>query len=108
MTASSTWQHADPADYNLRIEILEAAWAELAERDSKTFLVLRNDHIVFERYGEDWNADKRHYTASLAKALVGGLSLLLAIDDGLIQADDLACQYIPQWREFGAASAGHV
>lgn len=99
MTASSTWQHADPADYNLRIEILEAAWAELAERDSKTFLVLRNDHIVFERYGEDWNADKRHYTASLAKALVGGLSLLLAIDDGLIQADDLACQYIPQWRD---------
>jgi hypothetical protein len=46
MTASSTWQHADPADYNLHVEILEAAWAELAERDSKTFLVLRNDHIV--------------------------------------------------------------
>ena len=52
MTAASTWQHADPADYNLHVERLEAAWTKLAARDSKTFLVLRNDHIVFERYGE--------------------------------------------------------
>jgi len=89
---------ASPVEHHLDAQKLEAAWAALAARDSKTFLVVCSDKIVFERYGEDWHADKRHYSASLAKALVGGLSLLLAIDDGLIHPDDLASQYIPQWR----------
>jgi hypothetical protein len=40
--------------------------------------------------GEAGAVDKRHYTASMAKALVGGLSLAVAIDDGLLSQDDLA------------------
>jgi CubicO group peptidase (beta-lactamase class C family) len=33
----------------------------------------------------------------MAKALVGGMSLLLALNDGLLAVDDLAWHCIPQW-----------
>lgn len=42
--------------------------------------------------------DKPHGTASMAKALVGGMSLLVAMSDGLIAPDDPACKYIAEWR----------
>lgn len=34
----------------------------------------------------------------MAKALVGGMSLLVAMSDGLIAPDDPACKYIAEWR----------
>jgi len=34
----------------------------------------------------------------MAKALVGGNSLMLALNDGLMKPDDEACKYIPQWK----------
>jgi CubicO group peptidase (beta-lactamase class C family) len=40
-----------------------------------------------------------HYTASLAKALVGGMSLLLALNDGRLRVDDPVCRYVPRWRD---------
>ena len=71
---------------------------DLAARNTKTFLVVRNGKILYEWYSPDWSAAKPHYTASLAKALVGGTSLLLAIHDGRIHPDDPAWKYIPSWR----------
>ena len=35
----------------------------------------------------------------MAKAIVGGLSLGVALTDGFISLDDLAAKYIPQWKE---------
>ena len=93
------WQTASPEEHGLVSARLEAAWKGLEDRGSKTFLVARHDRIVFERYADDWGPNKGHYTASLAKAIVGGLSLMLAMDDGLIAPDDLACEYVPQWRD---------
>ena len=46
------------------------------------------------KYAEGWDANKKHYTASLAKTLVGGTSLMLAMDDRCISPDDFAYQYI--------------
>jgi CubicO group peptidase (beta-lactamase class C family) len=37
--------------------------------------------------------------ASAAKALVGGTSLLLAMADGRLRANEPASKYIPSWRE---------
>jgi len=71
---------------------------ELAARGTKTFLVIRNDRVIGEWYAPNFGPTVKHYTASLAKALVGGMSLALAIDDGLIAPDDPACQYVPAWR----------
>jgi CubicO group peptidase (beta-lactamase class C family) len=89
----------EPADVGLDAECLDAVWSSLVSRSTNALLVVRHGHLVFERYSDGWSADKRHYTASLAKALVGGLSLAVAIDDGLLAADDLACTYVPQWRQ---------
>ena len=94
-----SWDTATPASCGLDADRLEAAWQNLADHRTKAFLVTRRGRLVFERYAEGWSAGKPHYTASLAKALVGGLSLALAMDDGLISPDDLACQYVPEWRD---------
>jgi len=78
---------------------LEGAGRGLAERGTAALLVIRHDRIV-----QEWQAPGRgpsdgHYTASLAKALVGGMSLLVALSDGCLAVDDAACQYLPRWRE---------
>ena len=58
---------------------------------------VRRGSTAFEWYAEGWNADRPHGTASMAKALIGGVSLLVARSDGRIAADDLASKYIPDW-----------
>jgi CubicO group peptidase (beta-lactamase class C family) len=77
---------------------LDAARDVLAARRTKNFLVLRQGQIVYEWYAPDSGPRARHYTASMAKALVGGMSLLLAQQDGRIAADDPASKYIPAWK----------
>jgi CubicO group peptidase (beta-lactamase class C family) len=78
---------------------LDAVKDILAKKGTKTFLVIRNDKIVYEWYSSDFGPEKKHYTASMAKALVGGVSLMLALNDGRLGADDHACKYIPEWKE---------
>jgi len=76
-----------------------AAWRQaLAGRGTTGLVVIRRGKIALEWYAEGWNADRPHGTASLAKALVGGTSLLEAMSDGLISPDDLASKYIAAWR----------
>lgn len=71
----------------------------LAERRTNTFLVIRGGEIIYEWYSPEWNASKPHYTASLAKALVGGTSLLLAWNDGRLSPDTFAADLIPAWKD---------
>ncbi len=77
---------------------LEAAWANLKNRRTTAFLVVRNDKIIFERYAPGSSRTRPHGTASMAKALVGGVSLMLAMNDGRIMPDDLASKFVPPWR----------
>ena len=69
----------------------------LAERRTKALLIIRNDRVVYEWYAPDHGPARPHYTASLAKALVGGTSLMLALNDGLLSVDDPAYKFIPTW-----------
>jgi CubicO group peptidase (beta-lactamase class C family) len=92
------WQKASPEAEGMSSEVLDAARDVLSEKGTKTFLVIRNDKIVYEWYAPDFGPDKKHYTASLAKALVGGVSLMVALNDGRLSADDPACKYIPEWK----------
>jgi CubicO group peptidase (beta-lactamase class C family) len=74
------------------------AWKEALAKDGTTgLLVIRRGAIAFEWYAANSGADKPHGAASMAKALVGGTSLLVALSDGLISPDDLASKYIPGW-----------
>ncbi len=93
------WQSASPESQGFSSDLLDIAKDSLAQKGTKILLIIRNDRIVYEWYAEGYNAGKRHYTASLAKAVVGGLSLMVALNDGLIYVDTPACYYIPQWKD---------
>ena len=96
---SFAWEPASPESQGMSTPELDALRDVLAARGTKTLLVIRHDKIVYEWYAPDFGPRQRHYTASLAKALVGGTSLMLASSDGHIAADDPACKYIPAWRD---------
>jgi CubicO group peptidase (beta-lactamase class C family) len=92
------WATATPESQGMSGARLEALWQELQAHHTTGFLVIRNDAVVFERYTSGWNRTTKHGTASLAKALVGGVSLMTAMTDRRIAPDDLASRYVPQWR----------
>ena len=93
------WTAASPESQGMNSTGLESAWAVLKGRQTTALLVVRHDRIVFERYAPGYGRTKPHYTASMAKALVGGFGLMLAMGDGRIRPDDPASQYVPPWRD---------
>jgi CubicO group peptidase (beta-lactamase class C family) len=92
------WPESAPEKLGLSGLRLEGAWRVLELNQTTTFLVIRSDHVVFERYAPGFSRTTPHYTASLAKALVGGLGLLAAETQGLVRPTDAAADYIPAWR----------
>jgi len=91
------WNEATPASQGMSAQKLENLKDVLIQRRTKALLVIRNDKIVCEWYSDNHGPDKQHYTASMAKALVGGVPLAVAISDGRIALHDSAAKYIPQW-----------
>jgi len=71
----------------------------LVGRKTRAFLVIRNDKIVCEWYARGTAADSKQGTASLAKAVGGGLALVVAVTDGRIRLDDAAMKYVPEWKK---------
>lgn len=92
------WQTASPESQGLDGAALEEMSRALQDHRTSALLIIRHDRIVHEWYASGMSRTTRHYTASLAKAIVGGASLMLAIDDGLISPDDPACRYVQQWQ----------
>jgi CubicO group peptidase (beta-lactamase class C family) len=78
---------------------LEAVKDHLAARHTRALLIVRHGKIVYEWYAPGNGPSQTQGTASMAKALVGGMSLLVALNDGLMHVDDFAAQYIPAWRQ---------
>ena len=95
--SSWDWTNASPESQGMSSGRLDAIWASLQNRQTTAFLIIRNDKIVVERYAPGYGRTKPHYTASMAKALVGGVSLMMAMDDRRITPDDLASKFVPQW-----------
>jgi CubicO group peptidase (beta-lactamase class C family) len=96
--ADFTWQPAGPASQAMSRQKLDALRDELARNATQAFLVARHDKLVYEWYSPDFGPEKMHGTASLAKAVVGGMALAIAMQDGRVKPTDLASKYIPQWR----------
>src|SRR5579871_3713961 len=92
------WETATPESQGMSKERLDALLHDvLIKRNTEIFLVIRNDKIVYEWYVEGYGPKAPHGTASLAKALFGGMSLGLAISEGKIALDDPATKYVPAW-----------
>jgi CubicO group peptidase (beta-lactamase class C family) len=94
---SFDWRLEAPERQRLSKEKLDALAKVLAARNTKSLLVIRNDKIVYEWYADGHSAAKPHSTASLAKALVAGLSLSVAVTDGKMTLDDRAAKFIAPW-----------
>ena len=92
------WQTVKPEANGVDPMKLEAWRQIVAAHHTDCLLLVRHDKIILEWYADGWNADKPHGTASLAKALIGGDSLILAMQDGRLSPDDKAAKFIPQWR----------
>ena len=95
--AAFEWRASVPEHEGLSRARLDALRDRLAAR-SKSLIVIRNDAVVYEWYAPDHGAARTHYSASMAKALVAGLSFAVATTDGRIAVDDPAWRYIPEWR----------
>src|SRR5690349_608953 len=83
--ASWDWSTASPESQGMDPASLESAWSVLKDHHTTALLVIRHDRIVYERYASGYSRTKPHGTASLAKALVGGVSLMVAMGDGRIK-----------------------
>jgi CubicO group peptidase (beta-lactamase class C family) len=94
---ATEWRSIAPADAGLDAAKLEAWRGRLAAHGTTGLLLVRRGRIALEWYAPGWNAGRPHGTASLAKALVGGMSLALAMSDGRISPDDPASRYIHAW-----------
>ena len=77
---------------------LEAARANLARQNTRALYIVKDGKVVLEWYADGVTAATRQGEASLSKALVGGLSLALAMNDKRIQPWEAASKYIPAWR----------
>ena len=88
------WAAISPAEAGLDPAKLEAWRSSLAAHRTTGLIVIRRGRIALEWYAPGWDADRPHGTASMAKALVGGMSLAVAMSDGRISPDDLASKYI--------------
>ena len=96
--ADFQWEYATPESQGMSSSKLDSIVKNLAARGTKKLLVIRNDKIVCEWFAQGSEDPARHYSASLAKALVGGMSLLAAMDDGYIYPDEPACLLVPSWK----------
>ena len=99
------WPTALPESQGMSAAKLDALWRDLASSRTTALFILRDDRIVYEKYADGWDAKRPHSTASMAKALVGGLSLAVAISDGRIALDDKAALYVPQWKNVSQKAA---
>ncbi len=93
------WPAEAPERHGLSSVRLEAFKSHLAARNTRALLVIRRDKIVYEWYAPGSGPNQLQGTASLAKALVGGMSLLVALHDKRLRPDDLAWKYIPAWKQ---------
>src|SRR5437763_3607847 len=82
------WKASDPKAEGMSPAALDALRDDLAKRGTAALLVVRHDRIVYEWYAPGVGPKKPQGTASLAKALVGGMSLAVAMQDRRIAPED--------------------
>ena len=96
--ATFEWKTETPEHHGFTTAKLDALRDQLVAHKTKIFLLVHDDRIIYEWYGPEQSATKPHYTASMAKALVGGTSVAVALSDGRFTLDTPASKFVPQWR----------
>ncbi len=99
------WDEATPESLGFSTVQLNTFKTRLAAKGTNALLVVRHNQVAYEWYAPFHGRWRKEGTASMAKALVGGMSLMIAINDGLIELDVPAARYIPSWKGDTARSA---
>jgi CubicO group peptidase (beta-lactamase class C family) len=99
------WDSADPASQGVDSNEIEKIWTRLSAADTRAFLVVRNNHIIAEKYGPDYGPNRPIGTSAVGKTITAAMLVGLAIDDGLIKLDDKMYEYLAQWQDDDAKSA---
>jgi CubicO group peptidase (beta-lactamase class C family) len=107
--------HADSSDTGSRIKVND--WGSgiayfvplsqlMASHRVRSLLVIRNDTILFEGYGQGTSASELHPSYSIAKSFTSAL-IGIAIDEGHIGSErDLVTDHLPELK--GIAQAEHL
>ena len=92
-----SWVTASPSSQGFNTAKLDIMRDVLATHKTQALLIVRNDRLVYEWYAPGRVATQNYAEASLAKSLVGSMSLALVLNDGSMGIDDLATKYISSW-----------
>lgn len=84
----------------------DAAWAKRGDAAADysaglaghAVLIMHEGKVVYERYDNGWTATKPHMLASGTKSFTGVMAMF-AVQDGLLELDELACNTLTEWRE---------
>lgn len=90
------WQHAEPVDLGFDPAQLDALAAQAQATGGNCMLVARHGRIAGEWYWNGTGPSSRHQIFSITKAYTSTL-VGIAQDQGLLDIDDPASKYIPQW-----------
>lgn len=96
--ADSCWDWPKAPDYNAyRLSSEDNAWME--EYGTVSYLVIRNDSVLYEEYRDGWTPRTLSNIFSATKSIVG-LLVGIACDEGYIGSlDDKVSKYLPGFRE---------
>ena len=71
----------------------------LASTETTAFLIIKDDHLIYENYFNDYERDSINTSFSVAKSFVSAL-VGISIDEGLIDSvDDPITKYIPELQD---------
>lgn len=97
-SAELIWRVASAESQGVSLPLLDALKDSLAARGTTSLPVIRHDRIIYEWYPEGHHQTTLNDVGSMARALVGGVSLAVALTDGRLSLDDPVSKYVPQWR----------
>ena len=94
------WPKADPESVGMDSKMLEKALETAKDNDSHCLLVTRGGRIITEWYDETWDEDTEGNLYSVTKSLTS-LVVGRAVQEGLLDIDEPAQEFIPAWAEDG-------
>lgn len=100
---AGTWPIGDPAAHGFDPAALDAAAEAVREPRSASLVVVHDGEIILERYWGDHTRDAPFPVFSVTKSFTSTL-VGIAEQRGLLDREDPATEYIPEWR--GTDSAG--
>ena len=84
-----------PAHFRLEIDSLEAF---LEESKTTAFLVMRNDSLLYEYYGNKHKKEDPQVIFSITKGITAMLTAI-AVNDGLINPEQAVADFIPEYAQ---------